>query len=107
MAAQDYGLAPFDASEDIQRRKSSDVEATAEEKLATDAPIARIQELQITEGAELSGVQIIAHFLRIRVQPLRARKNPLWMYSGAEDADRVSTDLSLKDLEKPVAALPL
>ncbi|KAM0908070.1 hypothetical protein ACQ4PT_015702 [Festuca glaucescens] len=100
--AQEYGLAPFDASEDIQRRKSWDAEATAEEKAATDALIARIQELQNTKGAELSGVQIIAHFLRIRVQPLQARKNPLWLYSGAEDADRVSDDLPLKDLEKLV-----
>ena len=47
-------------------------------------------------------MQIIAHFLRIRVQPLQAQKNPLWLYSGAEDADRVSKDLSLKDLEKLV-----
>ncbi|KAM0921153.1 hypothetical protein ACQ4PT_007047 [Festuca glaucescens] len=92
---QEYGLAPFDASEDIQRRKSWDAEAIAEEKAATDALIARIQELQNTEGAELSGV-------RIRVQPLQARKNPLWLYSGAEDADRVSDDLPLKDLEKLV-----
>ena len=101
-ATQEYGLAPFDSSEDIQRRKSWDAEATAEEKAATDALIARIQKLQNTEGAELSGVQIIAHFLRIRVQPLQARKNPLWMYSGAEDADRVFDDLPLKDLEKLV-----
>ena len=101
-ATQEYGLAPFDSSEDIQRRKSWDAEATAEERAATDALITRIQELQNTEGEELSGVQIIAHFLRIRVQPLQARKNPLWMYSGVEDADRVSNDLPLKDLEKLV-----
>ncbi|KAK1677040.1 hypothetical protein QYE76_037888 [Lolium multiflorum] len=100
--AQEYGLAPFDASEDIQRRKSWDAEATAKEKAATDALIARLQELQNTQGAELSGVQIITHFLRIRVQPLQARQNPHWMYSGAEDADRVSEDLPLKDLEKLV-----
>jgi hypothetical protein len=69
-------------------------------KAAIDALIARIHELQNTDGAELSGVQIIAYFLWIRVQPLQARKNPLWMYSGAEDADRISDDLSVKDLEK-------
>ncbi|KAK1663777.1 hypothetical protein QYE76_051936 [Lolium multiflorum] len=101
-ATQDYGLAPFDSSEDIQRRKSWDAEATAEEKATTGAMIAHIQELQNTEGAELSGMQITAHFLRIRVQPLQARKNPRWMYSGAEDAERVSDDLPLKDLEKLV-----
>jgi hypothetical protein len=47
-------------------------------------------------------VQIIAHFLRIQVQPLQARKNSLWLYSRAEDVDRVSEDLPLKDLEKLV-----
>jgi hypothetical protein len=100
--AQEYGLAPFDSSEDIHRRKSWDAEATSKEKAATEYVIARIQELQNTEGDELSGVQIITHFLRIRVHPLQARKNPLWLYSGAEDADRVSEDLPLKDLEKLV-----
>ncbi|KAK1606065.1 hypothetical protein QYE76_029738 [Lolium multiflorum] len=38
----------------------------------------------------------------IRVQPLQARKNPLWKYSGEEDVDRLSKDLSVKDLEKLV-----
>ncbi|KAM0841829.1 hypothetical protein ACQ4PT_058769 [Festuca glaucescens] len=100
--AQEYGLAPFDAAEEIQRRKSWDAKATTEERAATDALITRIRELQNTDGAELSGVQIIAHFLRIRVQPLQARKNPLWMYTGAKDVDRISDDLSVKDLEKLV-----
>ncbi|KAK1686316.1 hypothetical protein QYE76_047164 [Lolium multiflorum] len=30
------------------------------------------------------------------------RKNPIWMYAGNEDVDRLSTDLSVKDLEKLV-----
>ncbi|KAK1698688.1 hypothetical protein QYE76_015385 [Lolium multiflorum] len=37
---------------------------------------------------------------RIRVQPLQARKNPLWTYAGVNDANRLSNDLSVKDLEK-------
>jgi hypothetical protein len=47
-AAQEYGLASFDSSEDIHRPKSWDAEATSEERAATDALIARIQELQNT-----------------------------------------------------------
>ncbi|KAK1649206.1 hypothetical protein QYE76_067011 [Lolium multiflorum] len=35
-------------------------------------------------------------------KPLQARKRPLWMYSSAEDADWISDDLSVKDLEKLV-----
>jgi hypothetical protein len=60
----------------------------------------RIHQPQNTDGEELPGVQITAYFLRIRVQPLQAHKNPLWMYSGAKDVDRLSNDLSVKDLEK-------
>ncbi|KAK1632547.1 hypothetical protein QYE76_006862 [Lolium multiflorum] len=37
-----------------------------------------------------------------RVQPLQARKFPLWKYTGDEDVDRLSTDLEVKDLEKLV-----
>ncbi|KAK1684893.1 hypothetical protein QYE76_045741 [Lolium multiflorum] len=37
---------------------------------------------------------------QIRVQPLQARKNPLWTYAGENDANRLSNDLSVNDLEK-------
>ncbi|KAK1646066.1 hypothetical protein QYE76_063871 [Lolium multiflorum] len=37
-----------------------------------------------------------------RVQPLQARKYPLWKYAGEKDADRLSVDLEVKDLEKLV-----
>ena len=68
--------------------------------MATEALMKRIHQLQNTRGKELSGVQITAYFLRIRVQPLQARKNPLWMYSSEKDVDRLSKDLSVKDLER-------
>lgn len=99
---QEYNIAPFDGSEKILRRRSWDAEATDEEKMATEALMKRIYELQNTRGKELSGIQITAYFLRIRVQPLQARKNPLWLYAGDKDCDRISKDLSVKDLEKLV-----
>ncbi|KAK1645827.1 hypothetical protein QYE76_063632 [Lolium multiflorum] len=92
--SQEYSVAPFDGSEKILRRRSWDAEATDEEKKATEALMKRIHELQNTRGKELSGIQITAYFLRIRVQPLQARKNPLWMYAGNKDLDRFSKDLS-------------
>ncbi|KAK1670512.1 hypothetical protein QYE76_058671 [Lolium multiflorum] len=96
----EYNIAPFDGSAKILRRRSWDAEATEEEKTATEALMSRIHELQNTRGKELSGIQITAYFLRIRVQPLQARKNPLWTYAGEKDANRLSKDLSVKDLEK-------
>ncbi|KAK1612462.1 hypothetical protein QYE76_036135 [Lolium multiflorum] len=98
----EYNSAPFDGSAKIHRRRSSDVEATEEEKTATEALMTRIHELQNTRSKELSGIQLTAYFLRIRVQPLQARKNALWMYAGDEDMDRLSKDLSVKDLERLV-----
>ncbi|KAK1653674.1 hypothetical protein QYE76_071479 [Lolium multiflorum] len=99
-SSQEYNIAPFDGTAKILRRQSWDAEVTDEEKTATDALMKRIHELQNTRGQELSGVQITAYFLRITMQPLHARKNPLWMYAGEEDVDRLSKDLSVKDLEK-------
>ncbi|KAK1632855.1 hypothetical protein QYE76_007170 [Lolium multiflorum] len=96
----EHNIVPFDGNAKIQRRRSWDAEASEEEKKATEALMSRIRQLQNTRGEELSGVQITAHFLRIRVQPLQARKNPLWTYTGVNDANRLSSDLSAKDLEK-------
>ncbi|KAK1685535.1 hypothetical protein QYE76_046383 [Lolium multiflorum] len=101
----EHNIMPFDGSARIQRRRSWDAEASEEEKKATEALMSRIRQLQNTRGKELSGVQITAYFLRIRVQPLQARKNPLWTYSGKNDANRISGDLSTKDLEKLVRRL--
>ncbi|KAK1633107.1 hypothetical protein QYE76_007422 [Lolium multiflorum] len=96
----EHNIVPFDGSAKILRRSSWDAEASEEEKTATEALMSRIHQLQNTRGKELSGVQITAYFLRIRVQPLQARKNPLWTYAGENDANRLSNDLSVKDLEK-------
>ncbi|KAK1660899.1 hypothetical protein QYE76_049058 [Lolium multiflorum] len=95
-------IPPFDGAEKIYRHRSWDAKATAEENTATEALMTRIRELQNTRGQELSCIQITAYFLRIRVQPLQARKNPLWKYAGDEDVDRLTVDLSVKDLEKLV-----
>ncbi|KAK1685334.1 hypothetical protein QYE76_046182 [Lolium multiflorum] len=107
IGGQQYGIAPFDGAAEILRRKSWDAEATAEERAATDALMKRIHQLQNTQGKEISGVQITAYFLKIRVQPLQARKTPLWAYAGEEDVERQSEDLSTKDLEKLIRLFSL
>ncbi|KAK1668462.1 hypothetical protein QYE76_056621 [Lolium multiflorum] len=95
-------IPPFDGAEKIFRRRSWDAEATEEERASTETLMARIHELQNTRGKELSGIQITAYFLRTRVQPLQARKHPLWKYAGDKDVDRLSVNLEVKDLERLV-----
>jgi hypothetical protein len=104
--SQEYNIAPFDGAAKILRRRSWDAEASEEEKMATNALMKRIHDLQNTRGKELSGVQITAHFLRIRVQLLQARKNPVWMYAGEEDVDRVSKDQALVAWSRTAAPTP-
>jgi hypothetical protein len=43
--SQEYGIAPFEAAEEILRRRPWDAEATAEEKTATDALMKHIHQL--------------------------------------------------------------
>ncbi|KAK1614175.1 hypothetical protein QYE76_019692 [Lolium multiflorum] len=93
-------IPPSDGAEKILRRRSWDAEATEEERTSTEALMTRIHELQNTRGKELSGIQITAYFLRTRVQPLQARKNPFWNYAGDEDTDRLSANLEVKDLDR-------
>ncbi|KAK1677319.1 hypothetical protein QYE76_038167 [Lolium multiflorum] len=96
-------IPPFDGDERILRRRSWDAEATEEERASTEALMTRIHELQNTRGKELSATRgAPSSFLKSRVQPLQARKFPLWKYTGDEDVDRLSTDLEVKDLEKLV-----
>jgi hypothetical protein len=97
---QQHGLAPFDMSHEIPRRQSWDVEATSKEIAATE--MEQIKKLQNTRGKELSGVHILAHFMRIHVQPIQARPGPLWLYSSAGHTARISKDIPVKDLEKLV-----
>ena len=98
--AQEYGLAPFDLTKGIVKLKSWDAEASAEEIAATDHLMKKIHELQSTSKKELSGLQLMTHFLCLRVQPLQARTNPMWAYSEPGDETRILADLPVENLEK-------
>ena len=100
VGTQEYGLAPFDLTKEIVKRKSWDAEATPEEISSTEHLMEKIVELQSTPQKELSGIQILTQFLRIRVQPLQARANPMWTYSGPGDEMKISADLSVDEIEK-------
>ncbi|KAM0859821.1 hypothetical protein ACQ4PT_046947 [Festuca glaucescens] len=52
----------------------------------------KIQALQSTVGKELSGLQLMALFMRMRIQPLQARAHQMWNYAGSADETRVSKD---------------
>jgi hypothetical protein len=98
---QKFGLAPFDPTKEVKKLKSWDLPLIEAEFQETKPLGARIHALQTGEGKDLSGLQIMTHFLRVRVQPIQARVHAMWCYSGSKDPTRVSKeDLSTAELEK-------
>jgi hypothetical protein len=90
-----YGLAPFDASQELKKLASWDSPPTEAE-----------MELKSGKEGALSGTQLMAFFLQCRVQPLQHRSSKLWTFSGLEDPSRVSENLmEKKDLDRCVRAL--
>jgi hypothetical protein len=101
-----YGLAPFDASQELKKFASWDSPPTEAEMEELKPLLARIQELKSGKGGAISGTQLMAFFLQCRVQPLQHRPSKLWTFSGLEDPSRVSENLmEKKDLDRHVRAL--
>ncbi|KAM0904346.1 hypothetical protein ACQ4PT_018060 [Festuca glaucescens] len=100
---QKFGFTPFDPTKEVKKLKSWDQMLTETELEETKPLMARIHALQTDKGKELSGLQIMTHFLRLQVQPIQARVSALWTYSGSKDPTRVSKEnLSTSELEKLV-----
>jgi hypothetical protein len=91
-----YGLAPFDASQSLKKLTTWDA-LPSDAKVECIKPLlVRIQELKNAVEQELTGTQLMVFFLQRRIQLLQARVSKLWTYSGSNDPSRVST----KDPEK-------
>jgi hypothetical protein len=105
-SSDQYDIAPFDASKEVQKLTSWDSPPTEAEMEEIKLLLARIQALKSGKGGALSGTQLMAFFQQRRVQPLQHRLSKLWSYSGLGDSSRVSDDLmEKKDLDKRVRAL--
>ncbi|KQJ88392.1 hypothetical protein BRADI_4g17405v3 [Brachypodium distachyon] len=57
-------------------------------------------------GQGLTGIHLMALFLRMRIQPLQARVHPMWSYEGLGDPTRVNAEeLSSEEVESWVRRL--
>ena len=54
--------------------------------------VSRVSTLLKTAGKEVNGVHLIATFIKRHVQPIQAREHPLYEYTSAADATRVSVE---------------
>ncbi|KAM0853649.1 hypothetical protein ACQ4PT_050942 [Festuca glaucescens] len=92
VAGQKYGLAPLDAAAEVKKLKSWDIPLTDAELEEMEPMIRKIKPLQTTMYKELSGLQLMAFFIRMRIKPLQARAYQMWNYSGSADETRISKD---------------
>jgi hypothetical protein len=93
----EFGLPPFDASQEVKKLKSWDSLPSDAETKQILPLLSRIQSLKGGQGGALSGIQLMAFFIQRRVQPLQHRLTQLWTYAGLEDPARISEDFMLKD----------
>jgi hypothetical protein len=102
----EFGLPPFDVSQEVKKLKSWDSIPSDAEVEQILPLLSRIQALKTGLGGALSGIQLMAFFIQRRVQPLQHRLTHLWAYSGLEDLTRISEDLmSKEDVDKRVRNL--
>jgi hypothetical protein len=98
-------LPPFKAGVNVPKIRSWDEENTQDEEAQIKHLVDKIQQLQTKPGRDLSGVQLIAHFLRIRIAPLQARARGMWTYTGTNDSDRIGPDVSTAEFDALVRHL--
>jgi hypothetical protein len=63
-SSDQYGIAPFDASQEVKKLASWDLHPTEAEMEEIKPLLARIQELKSGRGGALSGTQLMAFFLQ-------------------------------------------
>jgi hypothetical protein len=105
-STDEYGLSPFDASQELKKLSSWDSPPSDVEMEEIAPLLTRIQVLKGGRGGALSGTQLMAFFVQRRVQPLQHRLSKLWTFSGLGDSSRVCEDLmEKKDVDTRVRAL--
>jgi hypothetical protein len=102
-SSDQYGIASFDANQDLKKLSSWDSPPTEAEMEDIKPLLTRIQAQKSGSGGALSGTQLMSFFLQRRVQPLQHCVSKLWSYSSLKDSSRVyEEDIDKKDLDKRV-----
>jgi hypothetical protein len=85
VASDKYGLPFFDANQSLTKLTTWDAPPSEAEVKVIKPLLTHIQRLKSAAGGGLIGTQLMAFFLRRRIQPLQSRASKLWSYSGLTD----------------------
>ena len=91
---QSTGLPPFSLA---RVEKPAPLKIVPEEKAQVKELVERAVQL-VRDG--VTGMDLLEVFLGRRIQPLQARDNPMWMYSGLEDTTRIHPEEVSEDTLK-------
>ena len=61
----------------------------AEQEEVVETLYQRVQKIRLVRNQTSIGTEIVAHFLKRRIQPPMAREHPMYDYSGPEDPTRL------------------
>ena len=87
----------------VKRTRAWRHELSDAERAEVEPMYRRVVELKKTAGQEVSGLHLIALFIKRCVQPLQHRSSPMWRFAGADDPTRVlHEDFSSIELETRV-----
>jgi hypothetical protein len=99
-------LQPFEDVLTTVPKKSWQNTLTSEESEVADQLYEKILDLKSAGGQMMCGTEVLAVFLKRRVQPVMSRAHQLWLYTSAKDKSRVSpNDFSEEDLRDEVRRL--
>ena len=102
VSTEQAGLPAFSAAKVLEKTKAWAHPLSTEEQAEAAPLLEKIAKMLGT----VTGVHLIATFVKLRVWPLRARAHPMWQYEGAHDASRMSPDeLSKNELDTDVRSI--
>ena len=87
------GLPEFVARKPLKKTNAWAHSLSKDEKRTLKPLITSIADLLKSLGQEEGGVHLIATFVRMQVQPLRARPHPMWADKGLSDPSRMSSTM--------------
>ena len=100
-SSEQEGVANFSTAA-FARTKAWDHQLSAEEMAEATPLMARIDGML----DKVTGIQLIATFVKRRVWPIHARAHPMWEYEGASDNTRMSpNELSGNELKGHVRSI--
>jgi hypothetical protein len=87
-------------------KKSWQNTLTAEESAIADQLYEKVLDLKNAGGQTMCGTEVVAVFLKCRVQPAMSRVHQLWLHTSAKDKSRINpADFSEEDLRDEVRRL--